>query len=346
MSDTKTWIERRCGRIRLNRPNVLNALSEPMCEALDAALIAWAEDDAVDLVVIDAEGPRAFCAGGDIAELYHAGKSGDFGHGRHFWRMEYRMNLRIARYAKPVVSLMHGFTMGGGVGVGCHARHRIVGESSQLAMPECAIGLVPDVGGSYLLARAPGRLGAYLAATGARMGPGDAIYAGFADYFVPESDWPALTAALVAEGISALVRFTQPAPDADLPDLQTQVDTLFGAESCPDVVTALRADDSDFAQSTLEIIERASPLATCAALEIQNRLRAAPDLSQALELEYRYTHSAQESGDFQEGVRATVIDKDRSPNWLHKSIEAVPAAEVTAMLAPLGSQAWTVEDDV
>ncbi|WP_050527341.1 enoyl-CoA hydratase/isomerase family protein [Pseudorhodobacter aquimaris] len=346
MTEIKTWTEGRCGRIRLTRPEVLNALNETMCQALDTALIAWENDDAVDLVVIDADGPRAFCAGGDIAALYHAGTRGDYGLGRQFWRMEYRMNLRIARYAKPVVSLMHGFTMGGGVGVGCHARHRVVGESSQLAMPECAIGLVPDVGGSYLLARAPGRLGAYLAVTGTRMGPGDAIYAGFADYFVPEADWPALTAALVAEGITALERYTQPAPEAGLPPQQSQIDRLFGPEACPNIIAALRADKSEFAQTTLEIIERASPLATWAAIEIQNRLRPAPDLAEALELEYRFTHRAQQMSDFQEGVRAAVIDKDRSPRWLHESIEAVSAAEVIAMLAPLGAQAWTVEDDI
>jgi enoyl-CoA hydratase len=158
MSDIDIRIEGRAGRITLNRPKALNALTYEMCLAVDAALRAWADDPAVDLVLIDAEG-RAFCAGGDIAEMYATGTAGDFDYGRRFWRDEYRMNARIAEYPKPVVALMQGYTMGGGVGLGCHASHRVVGETSRIAMPECSIGLVPDVGGSLLLRRAPGAFG-------------------------------------------------------------------------------------------------------------------------------------------------------------------------------------------
>ena len=346
MSDLLIRVEGRCGLITLNRVDALNALSEPMCVALDAALVGWADDGAVDLVVIDAVGERAFCAGGDIAQLYAAGIAGDFAHGRRFWRKEYRMNLRIAEYPKPIVSLMQGFVLGGGVGIGCHASHRIVGESSQIAMPETAIGLVPDVGGSYLLAKAPGRLGAYLAATGTRMGPGDAIYAGLADHFVPQSEWPALTRALVAEGLGALTRFTDTAPDGDLPGLRDQIDAHFGAGDLAAIVQSLQGDKGAFAQGALKALARASPLAACSAVEIQHRLRDGATLPQALELEYRYTHRAQDMGDFLEGIRAMVIDKDRKPRWLHDKIEAVSAAEVAAMLAPLGALTWTTGDDV
>lgn len=146
MSDISIRVEGRAGRITLTRPKALNALSYDMCRALDAALVAWAGDPAVALVLVDAEGDRAFCAGGDIAELYAEGLRGNFDYGRDFWRDEYRMNARIGAYPKPVVSLVQGFCMGGGVGVACHASHRIVGETAQVAMPECAIGLVPDVG--------------------------------------------------------------------------------------------------------------------------------------------------------------------------------------------------------
>lgn len=343
MNDILIRIEGRCGRVTLNRPAALNALSEPMCVALDAALVAWAADAAVDLVVIDAAGDRAFCAGGDIAKLYAAGMAGNYAHGQAFWHKEYRMNLRIADYPKPVVSLMQGFTMGGGVGVGCHAGHRIVGESSQIAMPECGIGLVPDVGGSYLLAHAPGYLGEYLASTGTRMGPADAIYAGFADVFVPEPDWPALITALVAEGTGALARFVAPAPEGVLAAQQGQIDAHFCGESLGDALRSLRGDSGAFALGALKALRRVSPLAACAAVEMLHRLGDRPALPDALELEYRYTFRAQEKGDFLEGIRAAVIDKDRKPNWLHKSIETVAAAEVAAMLLPLGAQAWTVE---
>ena len=173
------------GRITLNRPEALNALTYDMCLAIEKALDEWREEPGVRLAIIEGEGERAFCSGGDIAEMYKAGTAGDYEYGRRFWRDEYRLNAKIAEWPKPVVSFLQGYTMGGGVGVGCHGSHRVVCESSRIAMPECGIGLVPDVGGSLILARAPGRLGEYLATTAARMGPADAIAAGFADMFVP-----------------------------------------------------------------------------------------------------------------------------------------------------------------
>ena len=171
MADISCRIEGRAGRITFTRPQALNALSHPMALAIEAALDAWRDDPAVALVLIDAEGERAFCAGGDIAQMHAAGVAGDYAGPRAFWRDEYRMNAKIADYPMPVVALMQGFVMGGGVGVGCNASHRVVGATAQVAMPESGIGLVPDVGGSLLLARAPGHAGVYLALTAARMGP-------------------------------------------------------------------------------------------------------------------------------------------------------------------------------
>jgi len=175
MSDIHIRTEGRAGRITLTRPKALNALSYAMCVAIEDALDAWAGDPAVALVLIDAEGDKAFCAGGDIAEMYRTGMAGDYAYGRRFWRDEYRMNAKLAEYPKPVVSFLHGFVMGGGVGLGGHCSHRVVCESTQVSMPEVSIGFVPDVGGSYLLARAPGRLGEYLGLTAARMGAGDCL---------------------------------------------------------------------------------------------------------------------------------------------------------------------------
>ena len=158
--------EGRAGRITLDRPKALNALTYDMALAIGAALDQWRDDGAVDLVIIDALGDKAFCAGGDIQKLYDTGRAGDFAYGRRFWADEYRLNARIAEYPKPYVALMQGFVMGGGVGISCHGSHRIVCASTRIAMPECGIGLVPDVGGSLLLARAPGRLGEYVGCTG------------------------------------------------------------------------------------------------------------------------------------------------------------------------------------
>ncbi|HKK36935.1 MAG TPA: enoyl-CoA hydratase/isomerase family protein, partial [Paracoccaceae bacterium] len=193
-------VDRRAGRLTLNRPKALNAVTYAMVTEIENALLAWRDDPAVQLVVIDAAPGRAFAAGGDIRDLYDHGKAGDFAFGRRFWADEYRMNARLFAFPKPVVSFLQGFTMGGGVGVGCHGSHRIVCEGSQIAMPECGIGLIPDVGGSLILARAPGRLGEYLGTTASRMGPADAIHAGFADYFVPAPQWDALKDDLIAHG--------------------------------------------------------------------------------------------------------------------------------------------------
>lgn len=333
MSDILIEKRGRAGRVTLNRPKALNALTYPMLQALDAALIDWAADDTVDIVVIDAAGEKAFCAGGDIADLYEKGRAGDFGYGRQFWQDEYRMNLRIGRYPKPVVSLMQGFTMGGGVGVSCHASHRIVGESAQIAMPEVGIGLVPDVGGSLLLARAPGRLGAYLALTAARMGAGDAIYAGFADHYVPQQDWPAVIAALEDSGTPDVIPLHS-APAAQFEAVQNQIDTLFAAPDLPGLVAALTADDSEFASKTLDKLRRNSPLGMACALHLLASYGPQDDLAEALRREFRFTTRASEHADFLEGIRAAIIDKDRTPNWRH-GLTDVPQTEIDALLAPL-----------
>lgn len=336
MSDVLIRTEGRAGRITLNRPTALNALSYEMCLAIDVALRDWRDDPAVALIVIDAAGTRAFCAGGDIAQLYAEGRAGNFAFGQRFWRDEYHMNARLGEYPKPIVSLMQGFTMGGGVGVGCHVRHRIVGESAQIAMPECGIGLVPDVGGSGILARAPGRLGEYLGTTGTRMGPGDAILAGFADTFVPEADWPALIAVLVDTGSpDAIVAVAQPAPEGRLLDLLPQIDAHFAGADLVAIAATLAADPTPFAVDALAALRRASPLAAATLIEMMHRLGDAPTLPMALDLEYRVTFRAPEHTDFLEGIRAAVIDKDRKPRWRHAGPDDVSPSEVAALLAPL-----------
>ena len=262
MSDIHIRNEGRVGRITLNRPKALNALTYAMCLEIDTALKAWAEDDAVALLLIDAEGEKAFCAGGDIAEMYATGTAGDYAYGRRFWADEYRMNARLFDFPKPVVTLLQGFTMGGGVGVGCHGSHRIVGESAQIAMPECGIGLVPDVGGSLILARAPGRLGEYLGVTSARMGPGDAILAGFADYYVPEAGWDALATELIESGDwEAVDRAAQKAPAAPLADALPEIDRLFEGESLQEMQEAIAGGTSTVAQAAQKAMARNSPLA-------------------------------------------------------------------------------------
>ena len=343
MSDILIRQQGRAGRITLNRPAALNALTHDMCRALDAALISWANDPGVALVVIDAVGDKAFCAGGDVAELYAHGSRGDYGFGRAFWRDEYRMNARIGSYPKPVISLIHGFCMGGGVGVACHASIRVVAENVQIAMPECAIGLVPDVGGTALLARAPGRLGPWLGLTGGRMGPADAIFAGFADVHVPQAAWPDMIAALCATGDFGAVgqaAQTPPAPSR-LATLLPQIDRAFTAPTLQTLRQGLLDDPSDFATETLKAIDRASPLSMATTLAVLRQLGPTPTLTEALELEYRVTFRAQQDTDFLEGIRAMIIDEDRTPTWRHSLATGVPNDEVRALLAPLGPDTLT-----
>ncbi|WP_235962782.1 enoyl-CoA hydratase/isomerase family protein [Ruegeria haliotis] len=346
MSDIDIRTTGRAGRITLTRAKALNALTYEMCMAIDTALRNWREDDAVDLIILDAEGDKAFCAGGDIADLYATGTKGDYGFGRTFWRDEYRLNALIFEYPKPVISFLQGFTMGGGVGIGCHGSHRVVGESSKISMPECSIGLVPDVGGTLMLALAPGRLGEFLGTTGHRMGPADAILAGFADHFIPQAQWPDLIEILEASGTADLLpeHATTP-PDGKLSEIQNDIDQFFGGETLGDILTNLRSGDREFSTKTLETLQRNAPLSVASTVEMIHRLRG-PSLTmrRALDMEYRFTYRSMEHGDFLEGIRAQIIDKDRNPNWQFPDLN-VPAVAVSKMLQPLGADALTFEEE-
>jgi enoyl-CoA hydratase/carnithine racemase len=344
MPEIKIRQEGHAGRITLTRPDALNALTYSMCRQIAAALDAWRADPAVSLVLIDAEGERAFCAGGDIVEMYETGRAGAYDYGRHFWADEYRMNAAIAGYPKPIVSFLQGFTMGGGVGVGCHASHRIVCDTSQIAMPECGIGLVPDVGGSALLARAPGRLGAYFGTTGSRMGPGDAITMGFADFFVAQDHWPALKATLIETGdATAVMAAVQDPPSAPVLETADEIAVLFAGSDAAVILDRLEGAQTPLAQAALKAFTRAAPLSVAATLRMLSTLGHHPSIEAALQQEYRFTWRAAEKADFIEGIRAQIIDKDRTPRWKHASVRDVTVIEVANMLAPLGPDELTFE---
>ncbi len=342
--------EGRAGRLTLARPEALNALTWGMCLEVERALDDWAADDAVALVVIDAQGERAFCSGGDLMDIYEHARAGDHERARAFWRDEYRMDAKVARFPKPVASFLHGFVMGGGVGLGCHASHRIVRGDSRVAMPECSIGLIPDVGGSLLLARAPGRLGEHLALTAHRMGPGDAIHAGFADAFVPEG-WEALKAELCETGDpEAVGRAAVAPPESPLAARAGFVDRHFAGETPGDIVRSLRAEGAEGgagaeeARAALDALAKASPLSAACAVQVIRRARGFDAIEPALEQEFRFTARSTERGDFLEGIRAMIVERDRAPRWRHASVEAVPPAEVCAMLRPLGKSALNLEE--
>lgn len=325
MDDLTIRTAGRAGRITFTRPKALNALTHAMARAIHDALDGWRDDPAVALVIIDAEGDRAFCAGGDIAAVYHAGRAGDHQVGRDFFRDEYRMNAAIADFSKPIVAFMQGFVMGGGVGVGGHASHRIVGDTTRIAMPESGIGLIPDVGGTWLLGRAPGRIGEYLAMTGGRMTAGDAIHAGFADMYIPEADWPGLIAMLEDSGdVTGLRGHPAPAATLDRRDL-----SAFGGRTLADITAALQEAGDD---ESLEALRRNSPLSMAAGLAMVRAARGDDCMQQSLSREYRFTARATAESDFLEGVRAQIIDKDRKPVWRRDASDDT----LRAMLAPLG----------
>lgn len=335
MTDVRIDRQGHMGHITLTRPKALNALNLDMITAITAALAAWADDPDVSLILFDAEGDRAFCAGGDIRVVHDTARTGDFSTARRLFAAEYVMNARIGAFPKPVVALMHGITMGGGVGIGGHARYRIVGETAVIAMPECAIGLIPDVGASHLLAHATGHLGEYLGLTGARMTPGDAIYAGFADALIPEKHWPDLITTLAATGdTNILTHLTIPLPQSPMADLQDLIDTTFDAPDLDTIVARLEA--SDPGMPILKSFRDLCPLSLACTLSLIRAARREPGLNEALIREHRFSFRAMSDGDLIEGIRAAVIDRDRTPLW-SETLDGITPGRVNAMLAPLGT---------
>lgn len=340
MSDIHIRKTGKCGRITLQRPKALNALTYQMCLDIEDALDQWKDDADVAMVVIDAEGDKAFSAGGDIQKMYDTASGGDFEYGRQFWRDEYRLNEKIYNFPKPYASFMQGFTMGGGVGVSCHGSHRIVCKNSQIAMPECGIGLVPDIGGSLMLARAPGRFGEYLGTTGARMDAGNAIFIGFADYYIPRDKWAGLIETLEQTGDwNAIDTAAEPVPDASFKDLQGKVDEHFGGETIGDVLRSLAMDEGEFAERTTKTLFQKSPISVASTIELVHRVRTSDSIRRALEEEFKFTYRSAEFGDFVEGIRAAIIDRDNAPKWRHADLNAVTNLDVTKMLMPLGANA-------
>jgi enoyl-CoA hydratase len=330
--------EGRAGRITMNRPKALNALTHGMVGRIWEALLAWQHDPAVELVLLDGVGDRALCAGGDVRSLYESRQQGS-GQARSFWRDEYRLNALIGRYDKPYVAIQDGIVMGGGIGLSGHARHRIVTERSKLAMPETGIGLIPDVGGTWLLARAPGEVGIHLGLTGEAMGAADAIHARVSDAFVPSPKLDALRDRLIdargGEATDAIAAFAQvPGPSA-LQDRRGDIDRAFGGETMEAIVDLLSATPGAWAEGLRATLAQKSPKSlklTLAAIRNARRLAA---LEQALAIEFRLCTRLFEDGEFPEGVRALIIDKDRKPNWSPARLEEVTLELVARYLAPL-----------
>lgn len=318
------------GRLTLNRPKAINALDIDMIRQLVAALDAWRGDSDVDIVLIDGEGERGLCAGGDVRALYDQVAGGHPDRAAEFFRAEYTLNLMIAEYPKPVVAVADGITMGGGIGLAGHAAIRIVTERSRLAMPETRIGLTPDVGGTHLLGRAPGRLGEYLGLTGGTMSAADALYTGFADHYVPSQHLDELREALgkradpTSPSELVLLFDETPEPSA-LAQERAWIDEVFSAGSVPEIAQRLSARTEVSASATAAALAELSPTALAVTLDAVREARQG-DLRDALIGEYRRVMwFATHHPDLVEGIRAQLVDKDRDPKWQPATIAELKA---------------------
>jgi enoyl-CoA hydratase len=316
------------GRITLNRPKALNALTHDMIRAIDAQLVEWANDASVSLVLLDGTGERGLCAGGDIRALYEDAKAGRLQGPADFFRDEYRLNARIARYAKPFVVFMDGIVMGGGIGLASHAAHRVVTPRSMLAMPEVGIGFIPDVGGTFLLGHAPGELGTHAALTAGRLGAADAMLLGLADLCVAVDRLPALAASLKGLGDAGAIRVAleaqaEPPPPGVLAAARAWIDAAYAAGSVEQIIAALQARPEPDAQAAVREIAGKSPTSLKLALRLLRTARTLGRLELCLQQEYDAALICMVSHDFVEGVRAAVVDKDRNPRWSPASLAEV-----------------------
>ena len=329
------------GRVHLNSPSTFNALTRDMCIAFRAKLLEWADDPAIGAVLVSGEGDRAFCAGGDIRALYESHRAGDDTTHMFFWD-EYRLDYAVHEFPKPYVALVDGIVMGGGVGISVHGSHRIMTERTTFAMPECGIGLFPDVGGTAFLPRAPGELGMYLALTGARMKAADTIHAGIGTHYIPSAKLDALLECLAnadpagnAESVDAVIAaFAEDPGPVQIREHARVIDRCFSAPTVPEIIDALEAEDGYFAIETADTLRTKSPTSM---LVTHRQLRDGVGLGfdEVMRREYRMARAFLDGHDFFEGIRAAVIDKDRKPRWEPARLQDVGEADVERYFAPV-----------
>jgi len=342
--DILARIAGRVGHLSLNRPAAIHALTLPMVRAMIAALLAWRDDAAVGAVIIDHAQGRGFCAGGDIAFLRDSALNDGGASGRRFFYEEYQLNHLILTYPKPVITVMDGITMGGGVGISGPAAIRIATEATRLAMPETGIGLFPDVGGGWYLSRLAGRLGQYLALTGARLDGAECLWAGLATHYLPQTALAEAKAALIADPDQAtaiLHRLSVVPPPAKIAAQAAAIDRLFASDRYEDILAALAADGSEWATAKLATLAGKSPQTCKVALRQLQHSLACADFAANMAMEYRIGSRVLLRPDFAEGVRAVIIDKDHAPRWNPPTPEAVTDDLLDAIFAPLpADQEW------
>ncbi|MFF1254734.1 enoyl-CoA hydratase/isomerase family protein [Pseudarthrobacter sp. NPDC058329] len=328
------------GVVTLNRPQAVNALTAGMVDALLDQLTEWADDDGVATVLVRGSGERGLCAGGDIVAIYQDMLAGG-GQTADFWQTEYRVNSLIARYPKPYVALMDGLVLGGGVGISAHGSVRVVTERTRMGMPETTIGFAPDVGGTLLLSRAPGEAGTHAALTGAHLSAADALHLGLAGYYVPSGSLGELMVALESETAeAAVVRYAVEAPASALAGQRDWIDSCYSSGDAEEIVRRLRSwggGDAAEAARAADTIEAKSPTSVKVTLASLRRVKGRT-LDEALAQEYRVGLRFLAAPDFREGIRAQVVDKDRSPRWSPPTLAEVPPQLVERFFEPLGNK--------
>ena len=321
------------GILTLNRPKAINSLNDVMVAGMQAALTDWERDDDIKAVLLTGAGERGLCAGGDVVALYHSALAGGAA-ARSFWWDEYLLNAHIGRYPKPYVALMDGIVMGGGVGVAAHGNIRVVTEKTKMGMPEVGIGFIPDVGGTYLLARTPGLLGLHAALTGAPFTGADAIALGFADHFIPHDRLADFAEAVVAEGHeAALATYAQEPPPSELLAQRDWIDACYAGDTVADILDDLRGHDDPAARAAADLIATRSPIALSVTLTSVRRAAHLHSLEDVLQQEFRVSMASVKSHDFVEGIRAQLVDKDRNPQWAPASLAQCDDAAIDAYFA-------------
>lgn len=332
------------GRIRLNRPKAIHALTREMCEVMSEALLAWRTDERVQAVVIDHAEGRGFCAGGDVVMLARSGAA-DGADARAFFHAEYRLNHLLFTYDKPTVAIMDGITMGGGVGISLPCQVRIATENTRFAMPETGIGLFPDVGGGWYLSRLPGRVGQFMALTGARLDGAECKYLGLATHYVDQASLPDLLERLAktpARAAGAAGAFTATMPEPRIAANQINIARLFASDTLEEVIAALEADESDWAQTELATLKSKSPLSCKVSLRLLAEGAERESFEDEMRAEYALASHVVQTHDFLEGVRALLIDKDNEPKWMPAAPEAVLDETLDQLFTPLPpGEEWT-----
>jgi enoyl-CoA hydratase len=341
--DVLISVEGGVGRIRLNRPKAIHALTTRMCEVMSATLLEWRADPNVRAIIIDHAEGRGFCAGGDVVMLWRSG-GGDAEDAKHFFFAEYRLNHLLFTYPKPTIAIMDGITMGGGVGISLPCKFRIATENTRFAMPETSIGLFPDVGGGWYLPRLPGRVGEFMALTGARLDGAECNYLGLATHYVPQATLPDLVERILTNPRlnGAIGNFAVTPPDARIAENLPAITRCFSSYRLEDVLAALKADESDWAATELATLGTKSPLSCKVSLRLMEEGAGRASFEDEMRAEYALAGRVVRTHDFHEGVRALLIDKDNNPQWDPATPEEVDEEMLDVLFAPLhGHEAWT-----